>query len=342
MDDIAKVEASDFARSLALDQIPLALVLTDAMRDDNPIIYVNRAFETITGYAQAAAVGRNCRFLQGSNTNRDTVRLIAEKVAAGDEVTTDILNYRADGAPFWNRLHIMPLTAEDGTPRYFMGVQRQLGNAREASIAGGTDDQPLREITHRVKNHLAMIVSLIRMQARAPNVDPRMDYLTLARRVESLQLLYQEMSDSGVGTARTEQMALGAYLSRVVSAIASIGSGAGVRTNSDIDFMESSPERAAQLGLVLSEILTNAYQHAFSGRTHGLVEVRLKRFEGGARLQVIDDGNGIPEKRDWPESGSLGGRIVRSLVTGLGAKLSVDRKTRGTEVTVDIPDQRWD
>jgi two-component sensor histidine kinase len=160
--------------------------------------------------------------------------------------------------------------------------------------------------------------------------------------VESLQLLYQEMSDGGGVGAKTEQISLGAYLSRVVAAIAAIGSGGGVRTNTDIDFMESSPERAAQLGLVLSEILTNAYQHAFEGRPHGLVEVRLKRFEQGARLQVIDDGWGIPNDKSWPESGSLGGRIVRSLVAGLGARLAVDRKTTGTEITVDIPDQRWD
>lgn len=341
MDDIVKSIAGEDARSLAFDQLPLALVLTDPTLDDNPIVYVNRAFETITGYGQVAAVGRNCRFLQGPNTSPDTVGLIREKISRGEEFTTDILNYRADGTPFWNRLHVVPLADADGIPRYFMGVQRLLGDARDAVIVGGAEDEPLREITHRVKNHLAMIVSLIRMQARAPTVDPRTDYLSLARRVESLQLLYQEMSDSGLGTVKSEQIALGAYLSRVVSAIAAIGSGAGVRTNTDIDFMESSPERAAQLGLVLSEILTNAYQHAFTGRPHGLVEVRLKRSDAGARLQVIDDGGGIPEDKPWPESGSLGGRIVRSLVSGLGARLSVDRKSTGTEITVDIPTQTW-
>lgn len=336
-----KMDLED-ARYLALDQIPLALVLTDPHREDNPIIYVNRAFETITGYSQVSSVGRNCRFLQGEGTNRETIQLISDKMAAREEITTDILNYRADGSPFWNRLHIVPLTDHDGTLRYFMGVQRLLGDARDAAINGGVEDQSLREITHRVKNHLAMIVSLIRMQARAPTLDPRTDYLTLARRVESLQLLYQEMSDSGLGIARSEQVALGAYLSRVVSAIAAIGSGAGVRTNTDIEFVESSPERAAQLGLVLSEILTNAYQHAFDGRAHGLVQVRLTRSGNSMRLQVVDDGVGIPADRDWPESGSLGGRIVRSLVAGLGATLAVDRKSTGTEITVDIPVQRWD
>ena len=327
---------ADEARYLALDNVPLALVLTDPNIKDNPIIYVNRAFETMSGYSQASSVGRNCRFLQGERTSADTVRTIRDCLAASQECTVDILNYRADGSPFWNRLHITPLLDHDGALRYFMGVQRVLGNQREARIVGG-DDLPMREITHRVKNHLSMIVSMIRLQSRAPSLDPQRDYMNLARRVESLQLLYQEMTDGGVGTVRSERIALGAYVTRVVSAIGYLGGGGGVRTNVDVEFVESTLQTAAQIGLVLSEILTNAYQHAFHGREHGLVDVRLKRLPGTLRLQVSDDGNGIPEGVSWPESGSLGGRIVRSLVSGLDGKLNVGRNATGTLITLDIP-----
>ena len=327
---------SDEARYLALDNVPLALVLTNPNIADNPIIYVNRAFETVTGYSQVSAVGRNCRFLQGENTSAETIQKIRDSIAAAEELTVDILNYRADRSPFWNRLHITPLHDHDGELRYFMGVQRVLGSQREARIAGG-DDLPMREITHRVKNHLSMIVSMIRLQSRAQSLDPQRDYMNLARRVESLQLLYQEMTDGGVGTVRSERIALGAYVTRVVSAIGYLGGGGGVRTNVDVEFVESSLQTAAQIGLVLSEILTNAYQHAFHGREHGLVDIRLKRLPGFLRLQVSDDGNGIPEGAKWPESGSLGGRIVRSLVSGLEGKLTVGRNATGTLITLDIP-----
>ncbi|MGN6466579.1 MAG: PAS domain-containing protein [Rhizobiaceae bacterium] len=339
MDQISARVGSDDARYLAFEHIPLALVLTDSRADDNPIVYVNRAFETITGYSQASSLGRNCRFLQGRETEKATVAQIRAALSAGQEITTDILNYRADGTPFWNRLHVTPLADGDGDVRYFMGVQRMLGSRREAVIAGGMEDEPLREITHRVKNHLAMIVSLIRMQSRQPVVDPRADYQNLARRVESLQLLYQELSDTGLGSVHSERVALGAYVSRVVSAISYISGRTGIRVNTDIEFVESSLHAAAQVGLILSEILTNAYQHAFDGREDGLIEVSLRRRDGVVRLQVADDGNGIPEGKRWPESGSLGGRLVRSLTAGLDARLSIDGNAGGTRITLDIPVQ---
>ena len=75
-------------------------------------------------------------------------------------------------------------------------------------------------------------------------------------------------------------------MTRVAAAIAHIGSAGGVRTNTDVDLIESSPETAAQVGLVLSEILTNCYQHAFEGREHGLVAVSLKQ-DGDAVLTLL-------------------------------------------------------
>lgn len=338
MDDrISRLDHDD-ARYLALDSIPLSLVLTNPNLEDNPIIYVNRTFETVTGYSQVSSVGRNCRFLQGEKTDPATIRELSEKVRAGQDATVDILNYRADGTPFWNRLHVTPLKDHDGTLRYFMGVQRRLGDRRESSYAG-SEDEPLREMTHRVKNHLAMVVSLIRMQSRAPVSDPKEDYTSLARRVESLQLLYQEMSDGKPGGDQG-RVALGAYVSRVAAAIAHIGSGSGIRTNTEIDAVEAPSEVAAQLGLVLSEILTNAYQHAFAGREEGLVEVRLKQDGDHVELTVRDDGNGIPADRSWPESGSLGGRIARSLISGLHGELHVDGTGGGTLIRLRVPLER--
>ena len=280
---------------------------------------------------------------QGEKTDPVTVRILSEKIAAGEDATVDLLNYRADGTPFWNRLHVSALRDHDGTLRYHMGVQRLLGDRTEAAVLGGADDEPLRELTHRVNNHLAMIVSLIRMQSRAPVRDPKEDYLSLARRVESLQLLYQEMSDgAGPASRKADKVALGAYVTRVAAAIAHIGSAGGVRTNTDVDLVESSPETAAQVGLVLSEILTNCYQHAFEGREHGLVAVSLKQDGDAVLLTVSDDGRGMPADRAWPESGSLGGRIVRSLVAGMNARLEVGvGEAGGTRIALRIPMDRW-
>ena len=122
-------------------------------------------------------------------------------------------------------------------------------------------------------------------------------------------------------------------------------------------------DQAARLGLLLSEILTNAFQHAFDGRASGFVDVRFFRLSDGViRLSVEDDGIGMPGDSDWPfaspsietqharaetDAGTLdtkghdgasgvGGSIVAALTESLGASLHITTPKRGTIVTIDI------
>lgn len=319
----------------ALVKVPFSLVLTNPRLDDNPLVYVNRAFEEMTGYSAASVIGRNCRFLQADDRDQDGIGEVATAVAEGREVTVDLRNYRADGSQFRNRLMVSPIFQAEGDekPAYFLGVQTL------ATDDAAPFEQALSEIQHRVKNHLSMIVGMIRLQARDAEFDASKDFKTLARRVEALQLLYEEITGSPEGdNRRGEDIALGAYLSRVSNAIAHIDGRSGIRINIDADAMMVPLDTATQLGLLLSEVMTNALQHAFDDRTEGLVEVRIKQLGNKVmRVQVSDDGVGMPDGTEWPSRGSLGGRIVRQLVRGLDAKLSVDRALNGTVITVDIP-----
>ena len=325
----------------ALAKAPFSLVITNPQQTDNPIVYVNDAFTRMTGYAREASIGRNCRFLQGRETDPDTVARIRDAVSRGEQITTDIRNYRADGTPFWNRLLIAPLEDPANTTGYFMGVQMVLPEqgGKPPEVRSRELDAALSEVQHRVKNHLSMIVGMIRVQARQSSA--REEFDTLAHRIEALQLLYEEMSDAvESGSGNDEPVALGSYLSRVAGAIAHIDGRRGVRVNVDADAIRMRFEDATRLGLVTSEIMTNAMQHAFIGREEGVVELRLKQLsDGTVRVQVSDDGIGMPEDLDWPRDGSLGGRVVAQLVDALGGTLSIGRCARGTIMTVDVPNE---
>lgn len=96
----------------------VAVIVTDPRREDDPIVYVNAAFEALTGYSAREAVGRNCRFLQDTAVDRQTVSRIAEALRCDGTVTADILNQRRDESPFWNRLNITTLRDENGAPAY--------------------------------------------------------------------------------------------------------------------------------------------------------------------------------------------------------------------------------
>jgi hypothetical protein len=109
-----------------------AIVLTDHLRPDDPIIAVNPAFTRITGYEAADAVGRNCRFLQGEDREQPEIRVLAEAVRAGRSAYVTLRNYRKDGTLFWNELRIAPVRDEAGRVTHFVGVQNDI-SARVAA-----------------------------------------------------------------------------------------------------------------------------------------------------------------------------------------------------------------
>ncbi|MDA8363866.1 MAG: EAL domain-containing protein [Gammaproteobacteria bacterium] len=154
--DVFDRDIADILRELArhlsggldrLDTIARTDLLTralDSMSDgvflataDQACIYVNAAFTQITGYPAAEAIGRNCRFLQGPETEPAAVARVHAALAKFEAVNADILNYRKDGSPFWNALAITPLRNAQGEVTHFVGTQRDITERKqlETSLA---------------------------------------------------------------------------------------------------------------------------------------------------------------------------------------------------------------
>ncbi|UCH73075.1 MAG: PAS domain-containing protein [Rhodospirillales bacterium] len=103
-----------------------SVVITDPARPDNPVIFVSDEFERQTGYPPEEVLGRNCRFLQGPETDSTAVEAIRKAIETGSAITVDLLNYRKDGSTFWNRLRIRPLFGEDGKLMFYVGAQNPI------------------------------------------------------------------------------------------------------------------------------------------------------------------------------------------------------------------------
>jgi PAS domain S-box-containing protein len=123
LDGYGDVEKVDL---LSYDEREKSVVIADPSREDSPIIYVSEEFERQTGYPPEEVLGRNCRFLQGPETDPAAIQAIREALAAETEITIDILNYRKDGTKFWNRLRIRPLFDDRGRLQYFVGAQNPI------------------------------------------------------------------------------------------------------------------------------------------------------------------------------------------------------------------------
>jgi PAS domain S-box-containing protein len=114
---------------------PLAMVITNPARPDNPIEVANAAFCALTGYAEHEVLGRNCRFLAGEQTEPWVSAEIRRAVQERRSVLVDILNFRRDGSPFRNGVMIAPLFDDEGQLSFFLGSQVELGIGGSTALA---------------------------------------------------------------------------------------------------------------------------------------------------------------------------------------------------------------
>ena len=122
------LDNSDFALMRALQSGQQNFVITDPRLPDNPIVHASEGFLQITGYELNQVLGRNCRFIQGPETDTAEVERIRNAVTEGVDISSCILNYRIDGSSFWNQVYISPLRNRDGEIVNYVGVQCEVSS----------------------------------------------------------------------------------------------------------------------------------------------------------------------------------------------------------------------
>ncbi|MGN7998035.1 histidine kinase famiy protein [Sphingomonas sp. 22176] len=116
----------------ALQMTRMPMTLTDPNQPDNPIVFANKAFLDLTGYEEHEVLGRNCRFLQGAETDRDAVAELRAAIDAKEAIALELINYRRDGSSFWNAVFIAPVLGPDGELLYFFASQLDVTRRRES------------------------------------------------------------------------------------------------------------------------------------------------------------------------------------------------------------------
>lgn len=119
-----------FFAAVAMTRMPMVVV--DPHRDDCPIVFVNQAFLEMTGYTREEVIGRNCRLLQGPDTDPAARMAVREAIAQRRDIAIEILNYRKDGASFWNALFVSPVYNAAGDLVYLFGSQLDITRHRVA------------------------------------------------------------------------------------------------------------------------------------------------------------------------------------------------------------------
>jgi len=125
---------SNYSARLADLQKDEVVCVADARMPDCPIVFANNKFFELTQYSPEEVLGRNCRFLQGPDTDPEDVREIREAVHAREACSACILNYKKDGTPFWNHLHIEPVYLKSGDLAYFVASQHDITALMDQAI----------------------------------------------------------------------------------------------------------------------------------------------------------------------------------------------------------------
>ena len=127
-----EVEENLNVKSEALEATQNGIVISDALKEDHPIIYVNRAFMKLTGYSESEALNRNCRFLQKDDNDQRGVKIMHKAIEAGKRCQVQVRNYKKDGTLFWNEVSINPIRNQEGKITHFVGIQNNVTNRVKA------------------------------------------------------------------------------------------------------------------------------------------------------------------------------------------------------------------
>jgi PAS domain S-box-containing protein len=116
------MESQDFNLVQSIQTSQHAFIITDPSLQDNPIVFASGDFLKMTGYTREQVLGRNCRFLQGTETSKEKVATMRKAIAAGEDVSVTLINYTADGTPFWNKVFVAALRDAQNNIVNFIGV----------------------------------------------------------------------------------------------------------------------------------------------------------------------------------------------------------------------------
>ncbi|WP_298759222.1 PAS domain S-box protein [uncultured Psychroserpens sp.] len=130
--EIKETQKDLMLKSKALQSASNGIIITDALKPDNPIIYFNSAFQNLTGYSSKEILHHNCRFLQGKDTDQLPLKTLRTAIKKGESCQVTLRNYKKDGTLFWNDLYIMPIINAKGTITHFIGIQNDVTQRRKA------------------------------------------------------------------------------------------------------------------------------------------------------------------------------------------------------------------
>jgi len=280
-------------RDRAIASISEGIALTDPRQPDNPLVYVNSGFERLTGYARDEILGRNCRFLQGPDTDPAALDRLRTAIREERECVVELLNYRKDGSPFWNLLSITPVRDPDGELVSFIGVQFDITERKRIEAL---KDDLVSTVSHELRTPLASLRGFTELMLRRDFPRDKQREMLNVVHDESLRLtrlvndfLDLQRIEAGRLGYRFAEVDVGAVVRDAVRLFAMQSDRHALRAELP-ELLPSVVADPDQLRRVLANLISNAVKFSPDG---GEVTVGARLLGGMVRVTVSDRGIGI-------------------------------------------------
>ncbi|GAA6177576.1 PAS domain-containing protein [Sulfitobacter pacificus] len=319
---------NDRAIAEAVRHARIPLCVSDPNIADNPIVFANDAFMTLTGYTPEEVIGKNCRILQGAGTTPESVNAIRRAIEGQKVETVEILNYRKDGSSFLNALQLGPILDDDGRLIYFFGSQLDISEKREAERKAR--ELAEAELIHRLRNIVNVMAVVIEMTAHEEE-DPQALSTTMVERLRALsdahlRTIGQADEKAIVQTAELITTIVSAYAPKGASQFKLAG-----------DETAIPPHLLSCIALTLHELATNSVKHGALGARDGVIEVawQTTMTDGDACLSLQwQERNGPSVVKPAQQSGS---RIINDLIEAAGGSLELEWHKEGLIARAVLP-----
>jgi len=329
----------------AIDEAQAGITLADATQPEEPLAYVNQGFEEMTGYDASRATGRNCRFLQGEQTDPSAVATLRDHIDAYEPVSVELVNYRNDGTPFWNQVRITPVQDETGTVTHFLGIQNDITEQKRWEQLFEVLNRVLR---HNLRNDLGVVSGLGALLADRASEDSSELGQTIERKSEELLDLGEKARDLEAIANRDiepEQVDIDSLLADLVAQYRNeypdVTFDISIRTDRALCAGDEIEE-------ALSELIENAVKHNTAAEPRVTIDVRDE--DEWVVLSVEDNGPGIDdmeanviskgEEQALEHGSGLGRWLINWIVTRYGGSFQVQQRENsdaGTQATVRLP-----
>ncbi|MDA8870603.1 PAS domain-containing protein [Rhizobiaceae bacterium] len=307
----------------------MAVCVSDPRLPDAPIVFANDSFLELTGYDREEVEGRNCRFLQGDDTDPAEVARLRQAIDAEHACVVELLNYRKDGSAFWNALHIGPVYDCDGKLAYFYGSQWDVSHLIAHRSHAQQTRALVREMHHRVQNQWAVAASLVRLSARGET-----DVDAVVKKASS-RILALGQAHAATLAPKGADNEMADFHSLVESMMRPHRHGQQGRVVIDGPAINLPADAVTPMGLTLYELGTNAAQHGSLCNPEGVVHVSWSVDD--SLLQFIwRETRGDAPKRPEPRAEGFGMRAVSTVLASIDARIDRDWSEEGLEVRITM------